>query len=142
MGRKHARVQGTWLCLSHKRTMYMARDRPCPRVRTRPFRRATAVDTFRKHARVHDRRVCTRHLHGGVYGPYMDVVMYAMVICTVPLQRLRDSVTLISTFVLYYYINGPCTTGTWAVYMPCLRPVPVFTDTGRNGVDGPWMRCT
>jgi len=26
-----------------------------------------------------------------------------------------------------------------AVYMPCLRPVPVFTDTGRNGVNGP--RC-
>ena len=36
-------------------------------------------------------------------------------------------------------VNGPCTTGTQAVYMPCLRPVLVFTDTGRNGVNGP--RC-
>jgi len=37
------------------------------------------------------------------------------------------------------HVHGPCTTGTQAVYMPCLRPVPVFTDTGRNGVNGP--RC-
>jgi len=38
------------------------------------------------------------------------------------------------------HVNGPCTTGTQAVYMPCLRPVPpVFTDTCCNGVNGP--RC-
>ena len=37
-------------------------------------------------------------------------------------------------------VNGPCTTGTPAVYMPCLRPVSVFTDTGHNGVSGPWCR--
>jgi len=36
-------------------------------------------------------------------------------------------------------VNGRCTMGTPAVYMPCLRPVPVFTDTGHNGVNGP--RC-
>jgi len=29
--------------------------------------------------------------------------------------------------------------GTQAVYMPCLRPVPVFMDTGRNAVNAP--RC-
>ena len=37
-------------------------------------------------------------------------------------------------------VNDPCTTGTRAMYMPCLRPVPVFTDTGHNGVNGPWCR--
>jgi len=36
-------------------------------------------------------------------------------------------------------VNGPCTTGTQAVYMPCLRTVPVFMNMGRNGVNGP--RC-
>ena len=37
-------------------------------------------------------------------------------------------------------VNGPCTTGTQAVYMPCLRPVSIFTDTGRNGVNWPLCR--
>jgi len=36
-------------------------------------------------------------------------------------------------------VNGPCTMGTPAVYMPCLQPVPVFTDTGCNSINGP--RC-
>jgi len=26
-------------------------------------------------------------------------------------------------------VNSPCTAGTQVVYTPCLRPVPVFTDT-------------
>jgi len=126
-GRKHTRVQGTRPWSGHKRTMFTARERPC----TRPLRRATAMDMGRKHARVHDHRVraVTRPCSG-----------HRRTMYTVLARRCIGSVHGRGHVRRGHgHVNGPCTTGTQTVYMPCLRPVPVFTDTGRNGVNGP--RC-
>jgi len=115
-GRKHARVQGTRSCSGHKRTMYMARERPCTRSihgrsdGQRPWTRAVNTPVYMTTVYTALARRCIRSAHGR--------------------GHVRHG---------HGRVNGPCTTGTQAVYMPCLRPVPVFTDTGRNGVNGP--RC-
>ena len=90
------------------------------------------MNTGRKHARVHDHRVpaVTRPCSGHGWTMYTALARRCIrsVHCRCHVRRGHGRV------------NGPCTTGTQAVYMPRLPPVPVFTDTGRNGVNGPRYR--
>jgi len=116
----------TWPCSDHVR--------PCtgsvPAVNSRVHGPYTAVQTGNgrgrgpKHAHVHDHRV------PAVTGPCLGHgrTMYT----TLARRCIRSVHGRGHVRRGHGRVNGPCTTGTQAVYMPCLRPVPVFTDTGRK----------
>ena len=115
----------TIVCTVHGHVRYTARARPYTRYvhdRARPC--TQAVNTT----------VCT--VHGRVRAVYMAMFGSCMAVYRVHTRREQPCTRSVHGrgHVRHGHgsVNGPCTTGTQAVYMPCLRPVPVCTDTGRK----------
>jgi len=117
--------------------MYMAVFGSCTavyRVRTRreqPCTRAVNTPGYRVHGRSDGHRQWTRTLNTPVYmiTVYWPCSGHGRTMYTALARRCTRSV----------HGPGHVLRGYTGVYMPCLRPVPVFMDTGRNAVNAP--RC-